>query len=256
MAKTHRKPWLRLWDDLLTDPKMVDMTIAQIGIWCKLLCLANQQSERGLIVVEDRQGQPIRTLAKLLRVRSDMLETALRLFRDRNMVEFHLNNPQGWVHITNWHKRQFASDDVAERVRKFREKKRYSNVESKAKQSRTEESSDDLCSVPDVSSSQDDDDLETAPHQVTPSQSSFSVRGKTGPSREDTLSLAETVSKEHDYPELITEVEKCLSDGMQTHSLCFLLMDLRNFEPKGMMTPKVYLREQLKERGSILQKRR
>jgi hypothetical protein len=90
MARTRRKPWFRTWDEMLSDPKMRDLTDAQWGIWLKLLCLANQQSQRELIVIENSKKPPISTLASLLDTRSDSLATNLKLFSDKNMLESHL----------------------------------------------------------------------------------------------------------------------------------------------------------------------
>ena len=109
---------------MLSDPKMRDLTDAQWGIWMKLLCLANQQSQRGLIVIENSKKSPISTLASLLGTRSDRLATNLKLFSDKNMVEYDLDKSDGYVLISSWNKRQFASDDVTERVLKHQRNKR------------------------------------------------------------------------------------------------------------------------------------
>jgi hypothetical protein len=138
MKETHRKPWFRLWDELLSDPKMIDMTDAQIGIWFKLLCLANQQTTRGFIILEAGQRQASDRLATLLRTRSDRLATALEQFKDRNMINFELDSNEGWISITNWNQRQPKSDDVAERVRKHREMKRYSNGQKREEKNKKE----------------------------------------------------------------------------------------------------------------------
>jgi len=124
MAKTRRKPWFRAWDEMLSDPKMRDLTDAQWGIWLKLLCLANQQSQRGLIVIKNSSKSAISTLASLLHTRSDRLATNLKLFGDKNMVEYDLQEKHGYVLISSWDKRQFASDDVTERVLKHQKNKR------------------------------------------------------------------------------------------------------------------------------------
>ena len=118
MAKMKRKPWFRMWDEILTDPKMRNLTDAQWGIWLKLLCLANQQSERGLIVITHAKKSPKSCLASLVDTKLIHFEVALETFSVQNMVEYDLDKSDGYLRITNWHKRQFASDDTTARTLK------------------------------------------------------------------------------------------------------------------------------------------
>lgn len=99
-------------------------------------------------------------------------------------------------------------------------------------------------------------DLETSTPEATSSQSPYEELERAPPSEEMVLKVANTVAAKHKYPEITNEVEEYLNNGMQTSDLYFLLMELMHFEPKGLMTPKFYFRQQLKERGSILQKGR
>jgi hypothetical protein len=120
MSETRRKPWFRLWDEMLTDPKMTQLNNSQVGIWCKLLCLANQQTIRGVISYEGDNF--LRMLEKILATCRKNLKFTLEKFEDLGMIE--IDFEEGYITITNWNKRQFASDDVTARVLKHKKRKR------------------------------------------------------------------------------------------------------------------------------------
>lgn len=128
--------WFRSYHEMLNDPKLDDFTDAQIGIWTKLLCSASQQTQRGYIELKTTKKSAMHALASNLKTRTDRLATALELFSDRKMVTYDLDAKEGWVHITNWNKRQFESDSSTPRVRKHREKKRFSNVQNRTEAQR------------------------------------------------------------------------------------------------------------------------
>jgi len=130
--------WFRMYSEILNDPKMVDLTTTDYGVWVKLLALANQQSERGFIRLRSARGQAIGTLSTLLRHRKDRLRTTLDLFKERGMIDFDLDGKEGWLEITNWNKKQFQSDDVTARTRKHKQKER-SHERTRTEQIRTEQ---------------------------------------------------------------------------------------------------------------------
>ena len=243
MAKTRRKPWFRLWDEILTDPKMFDLPDSQWGIWTKLLCLANQQSQRGFIIIEKGKKPAINTLATALHTRSDRLLTALRQFADRNMVEYDLEGNDGWVGITNWNKRQFASDDVTARVLKFKERKRL-RKRPVTEQNRAESSSEDDCSV--TVSIDGGDQAAASPVGATLPESPLHLDD------DDILAIADAVAKKHDCPEILEVVRSYLSEGQERKYLYFALHHTLTFyEPKGSLTPRMYFRKELADRSRL-----
>lgn len=244
MARTRRKPWFRTWDEMLTDPKMFDLPDSQWGIWLKFLCLANQQTQRGFIIIESSKKPAINTLATALHTRSDRLLTALRQFADRNMVEYDLDDNDGWVNITNWNNRQFASDDVTARVLKFKERKRL-RKRPVSEQNRAESLPSDPCSV--SFPIDQGDQAATSPGEATLPESPLNLDD------DDILAMADAVAKKHDCLEILEVVRGHLSEGVEReflyHSLNHTLIF---YEPKGAITPIVYFRLELKERSGSL----
>jgi hypothetical protein len=109
-----------MWDEMLTDPKMLSLNNSQWGIWTKLLCLANQQTVRGVISFEEISF--VRVLEKILHTSRKNLTTTLKKFQELGLVEMDIQ--EGFITITNWNERQFPSDDVTERTLKFKQRKR------------------------------------------------------------------------------------------------------------------------------------
>ena len=105
---------------MLTDPKMLSLNNSQWGIWTKLLCLANQQTVRGVISFEETSF--VRVLEKILHTSRINLTSSLKKFEDLGMIKMDLDG--GYITITNWNNRQFPSDDVTARTEKFFENKR------------------------------------------------------------------------------------------------------------------------------------
>ena len=105
---------------MLTDPKMLSLNNSQWGIWTKLLCLANQQTVRGVISFEEISF--VRVLEKILHTSRKNLTTTLKKFQELGLVNMDMQ--EGFITITNWNDRQFPSDDVTERTLKFKQRKR------------------------------------------------------------------------------------------------------------------------------------
>jgi len=109
-----------MWDEMLTDPKMLSLNNSQWGIWTKLLCLANQQTVRGVISFEETSF--VRVLEKILHTSRINLTSSIKKFEDLGMIAMDLDGR--YITITNWNERQFPSDDVTERTLRFKQSKR------------------------------------------------------------------------------------------------------------------------------------
>ncbi len=116
--------WFRLYSEIKDDPKMLALTDGEFRLWINLLAMASESSERGVIA-----SCPLDGLAKSLHTSKQFLQKSLRKFESSflNIVKV---RDDGAIVITNFCKRQPASDSSTERVRKHRNEKtkRYETV--------------------------------------------------------------------------------------------------------------------------------
>lgn len=109
--------WFRLYDDIINDPKILRLDETLRWRYISLLCIVSKNSERGYIPDDEDVCLMMRIDA------NEWADTKLKLI-DRGLI----NRNEGKLLINGWFKRQYSSDDAAERVRKHREMKRYGNV--------------------------------------------------------------------------------------------------------------------------------
>jgi hypothetical protein len=208
---------------------MFDLSDSQWGIWGKLLCLANQQSERGLIVIRNKVKPAISTLASLLYTRSDRLATALQLFSDKNMVKYELNGKEGWLLITNWNKRQFQSDDVTSRTLKhYHTKRSIERLRTEQNREKKKHPSKDVSSSSISFLDRKGGDFEKeVPHEALPLSKSTNTADEKAafrekdantdkPTQQSVMQLAVRLAQEHSCDELIDTVkDKIYEDGIE-----------------------------------------
>lgn len=131
--------WFRMYSDIIDDPKVESLTHAQRWIWVTVLCLASRSPVRGyLLLSKERSGErsfdvpgngsgtesqhlpvPIRIIAKKAEATLAEAEEALLLFESLEMMD---RDSDGLWHVSHWEQRQFKSDDVTARTRKYKEK--------------------------------------------------------------------------------------------------------------------------------------
>ena len=110
------KPWFRLWNEMLDDPKTGTLSDAQFRLWVEILCLACKAGNGG-----DTNLTVSETAWKL---RRDVSETLQELLH-RGLVTFQKRfDGQETIFIPKWKTRQFQSDTSTPRVRKHRENAR------------------------------------------------------------------------------------------------------------------------------------
>ncbi len=112
--------WLRLYDEVLDDPKVQRLHPALFKHWINLLCLASQQAERGTL--PDVAGIAFRLRlfpAQAQRVLEQLVSAAL-VARESD----------GSHTLPAWQRRQSPSDDVAQRVAKHRGRITEKNMEN------------------------------------------------------------------------------------------------------------------------------
>jgi len=63
-------PWIKLWFEMLGDPKMMRLSIAERGCWDGILLLAGQSPVRGKLMVTDTTPMSIADMARALSLNS------------------------------------------------------------------------------------------------------------------------------------------------------------------------------------------
>lgn len=125
--------WIKLYIEILDDPKMDGFTNEEFGLWVKLLLLAGKVNKDGLIPRSLADGGwRVGTIATMLRTSPQKMSAVLSKCRRRNMVTY---SQSGDILLKNFSKRQHRppsakAEAVAERVHKYREMKRGSNKAS------------------------------------------------------------------------------------------------------------------------------
>jgi len=101
--------WLRLWTDIIDDPKVQNLPPGLFKFWINLLCLARQNDVDG-VIPSDKE------IAFRLRMRSDRCQQYVRALHSRGLID--VTDDTRSPH--NWGQRQFKSDDSTPRVQRFR----------------------------------------------------------------------------------------------------------------------------------------
>jgi hypothetical protein len=102
--------WLRLYDDLLDDPKAQQLPPSTFKHWINLLCLASKGEPRGTL-------PDLSAIAFRLRLTEPK---ATALLTELSALGFIDRDDDGTLRPHNWEGRQRMSDNVADRVRKHR----------------------------------------------------------------------------------------------------------------------------------------
>jgi len=119
-------PWFRVYSEILDDRKLkrISKKTGQskaliIGVWISLLALANKSIERGKLMISEDLPYSIDDLEDETGLPQEIIGQLLDEFRIMGMISGNIT-----IEISNWSKRQFKSDDVSKRVRRFREHQR------------------------------------------------------------------------------------------------------------------------------------
>jgi hypothetical protein len=105
--------WFRMYNDILDDHKIAKMSPKTFKLFSFLLAFSSECESNG-IIIED-----ITDLSWRFRVPPKTIKTAIKELIELDIISV-LNEE---ITILNWNKRQFSSDDVAERVKRHRQKK-------------------------------------------------------------------------------------------------------------------------------------
>jgi len=131
-------PWFRFYSEALRDRKLEyacraasQPKFAVLAVWTALLCLANESPERGSLLIAEDMPVTASVVAGEIEMPEETVRAILAALEQLRRIESY----DGVIVIRNWDKRQFASDDVTNRVRRWRAKRsgetlqqRYGNV--------------------------------------------------------------------------------------------------------------------------------
>lgn len=104
--------WLRLYDEVIDDPKVQLLPGDTFKFWINFLCLANRGSDRG--VVADSAAN----IAFLMRLPIDTVQSHIDTLKTSGLIE----EINGSLTPHNWSGRQWKSDDVTARATRSRAK--------------------------------------------------------------------------------------------------------------------------------------
>lgn len=123
------KPWLKLWVEWIHDPKMLELTWAEKGMWCGLLSLAQQCNADGYLIKGPGLPLSLEEIAACLHISIEEDQGTLNKLIGR-LVKVHcLHWNSSSLVITNFAERQaLAPSDMKEavrdRVQRYREKQK------------------------------------------------------------------------------------------------------------------------------------
>ncbi len=119
-----KRPWIKLWVEMLDDPKMVSLNESQRWIWCALLLAASRSPEPGRMLLPSGRPMTILQITQATRTAGmsvSEFEETLGILEEQHMVAWR----SGALEILHWKKRQESSDGTAsERMRRYRESHR------------------------------------------------------------------------------------------------------------------------------------
>ena len=125
--------WFRLYEEVLTDPKVQRLSDKNFKAWINLLCVASR-SHHGILPPVDDLAFALRwSKSKTVEIFDELVRVGLF-----EMLPLSEANPQYYPH--NWDSRQFKSDVSTTRVKRFRDKKR--NVSSTVSETPPESETD------------------------------------------------------------------------------------------------------------------
>ena len=107
--------WLRLYHEVVDDPKVQRLPLSLFKFWINTLCLAGKHG--GFLPAEEDIAFTLHMKQQQVRELLDRLESA-------GLIEL----KDGHLRHHNWDQRQFQSDGAGERMRRHREKHRVVTV--------------------------------------------------------------------------------------------------------------------------------
>jgi hypothetical protein len=123
-----KMPWFRMYSEALNDRKFkrICRTTGQsmtsvIGFWTILLIMANDSPQRGTLLFSDDVIITDDDILAETGLQDATFHLLIQTFKNLGLIS---QDVAGAYFISSWDKRQYQSDNVTERVRKHREKKK------------------------------------------------------------------------------------------------------------------------------------
>ncbi|MBC2723508.1 DnaD domain-containing protein [Desulfosporosinus sp.] len=140
-----KMPWLKLYTEIRTDPKMQALSDLEFRTWINILCLSAESKVRGIICIEEGLAYPIEGLARTLFISKEELTSCLKKFQKLRMIDV---DQDGIITVIHFDDRQYEKpsdkpEEVAKRARKHREKKSNANVTPKQREENAIEEDED-----------------------------------------------------------------------------------------------------------------
>lgn len=125
-----KMPWLKLYTEIRTDPKMQSLSDLEFRTWINIMCLSAESKVRGVICIDIGLAYPIEGIARALSISTDELTSCLNVFKKLRMIDV---DQDGIITLINFDARQYdkpsdSPEEVKKRVTKHRAKKNNANV--------------------------------------------------------------------------------------------------------------------------------
>ena len=114
-----KRPWFRLYVEIINDPKLRRRPTADRWLWITVLCVARASPVAGRLMVTERSAATIDDLADMANIPVKTAKAAMRCFEAEGMVE-HDSINEAWC-VPKFLDRQYESDNSTERSRKHRQ---------------------------------------------------------------------------------------------------------------------------------------
>jgi hypothetical protein len=101
--------WLRLYNEIIDDPKMAKLSDKSFRIFIYLMCFAQELNENGVI------NRPLADISWRLRMPESQVKKAIN-----DLISLNILTVEPCLMFLNWDKRQYKSDDRTEQSRKRR----------------------------------------------------------------------------------------------------------------------------------------
>jgi DnaD/phage-associated family protein len=120
-----KMPWLKLYTEIRTDPKMQALSDLEFRTWINMMCLSAESKVRGVICIDTGLAYPVEGIARALYIGTDELTSCLNTFKKLRMIDV---DQDGIITLTNFIIRQYDKpsdmpEEVAKRARKHQAKK-------------------------------------------------------------------------------------------------------------------------------------
>jgi DnaD/phage-associated family protein len=123
------KPWLKLWNEWVHDPKLIPLSLAERGAWSLLLSLAQECAADGHIVKGNGNPMTLQEIANCLHIKGEdfgAFEAMVYKMGEEGSIR---QNGDGSLFVVHFQERQelvlsSTKEAVRERVREYRQRQR------------------------------------------------------------------------------------------------------------------------------------